>query len=83
MSTTALTIESGQTRSSFVTCNDLGDIMTAAGYNISNPNVAEVQIVQPGLNQAQYGWTVAVRHTSPGGFSTTYTLHGKCLDVTP
>ena len=77
-------ISSGQLIAQAVSCNDTADIMTGAGFNISNVQYAVNQglIPRPGqLNR----WDGQFAHVNFGGnnFPTSFRLYGICIDVTP
>jgi hypothetical protein len=77
-----ISIAPNESHSVTIACNDPKDVMTAVGYNVSNPRVARVTAEVPRPGQ-QHRWDVIIVHTEPQGFATTAKLHGRCLDVTP
>ena len=67
-----------------VACSSTDDIMTSAGFTISNELYAVNQGLIPRVGQLDK-WDGQFAHVNFGGnnFSTTFTLYGICLDVTP
>jgi hypothetical protein len=66
-----------------IACNDPADVMTSAGFKISNPQAAQLIGLVPRTGQPHRWDGLFGGLANENNFSTSFELFGMCIDITP